>query len=139
MLYLFEVLQVNFIFDYLAYLLENLDQQILDLIMITIQNTGNRLRRENPKFLKQFIDKVKETIKPELTNTKTNLLLEILNDLKLNKNIRNDPTQSLEFLNNWLKRGVILKRKMVQKSFPLSFKEALICDFTKKNWWIQVN
>lgn len=136
---MFEGLQVDFIFDYLAYLLENLDERILDLIMLTIQNTGNRLRRENPKFLKQFIDKVKETIKPELANTKTNLLLEILNDLKLNKNIRNDPTQSLEFLNNWLKRGVIIKRKMVQKSFPLSFKDALSCDFTKKNWWIQVN
>ncbi len=138
LIYLFECLQVDFIFDYLAFLLENIDEKIIDLIMLTIQNTGNKLRRENPKFLKEFIEKVKETIKPELINTKTNLLLEILHDIRMNKNIRNDPTQSLEFLYNWLKKEVIVKRKIVQKSFPLSFKDVLTCDFTKRNWWIKV-
>ena len=59
----------------------------------------------------------------------------ILVDIRMNKNIRNNPFESLAFLINWLKKNVIAKRKIVPKIFSFSLKAMETMDFTKAKWW----
>lgn len=124
-------------YEFLQYLFDFIDENVLELLLLAVQNIGSKMRKDNPKLFKQFLDTIKDKF-PNNTDSKINFLLELLNDLKLNKSLRNDPTQRLEFLNNWLKKQIIVKNRLNAKSFPLGFKEILNCSFEKKLWWIPV-
>jgi len=90
-----------------------------------LELTGHKIRNDSPLILKRIIEHTKEklegsTLKANFS-AKISYIIELLNCIKLNKIIKNDPTERLSFLKNWLKNQVMIKLKLKQITFPLTF------------------
>jgi len=141
--YIFDSISLDFINEYLSFLIEKMNGEIIELLLIIIQNIGTKVRKDNPKILKDLIDFIKDSFEkykvskgiPSLQ--RGDFLLMMLNDIKLNKNIKNNPFESLSFLMGWVKKNVVGRMKLVPKIFCIGFKSLKNADFEKNKWWIQ--
>lgn len=139
--YIFDSISLDFLYEYISFLLQDIDNEIVEILLNLLQNTGLKIRKDNPKLLKEIIELTKTSFDRYKAEKNVNgfekgdFLLMILNDIKLNKNIKNNPFETLSFLLSWLKKNVIQKMKIVQKVFSLDFKTTLNADFTKRKWW----
>ena len=83
-----------------------------------IQNVGMKIRKDDPKLLKQLIIDINECFEKFTKNNsnldkqtfKINFILETLNNIKLNKNLKiNNPLERYEFYINFIKKIILHK------------------------------
>ena len=140
--YVFDSISLDFIKEYLNILIDRMDEGIIELLLVIIQNIGMKVRKDNPKILKDLIDFIKDSFEKYKTFNKVinlqkgDFLLMMLNDIKLNKNIKNNPFESLSYLMNWQKKNVIQRMRLIPKIFSFGFKNLENVDFEKNKWWI---
>lgn len=143
--YLFDSITLDFVFEFITSLLQKIDNDMIEILLTIIQNTGLKIRKDNPKLLKDMIDQIKTAFDRYKNENsiqgfeKGDFLLMILNDIKLNKNIKNNPFETLSFLLSWSKKNVLQKMKLVPKIFSLDFNKLLEADFTRRQWWDRIN
>ncbi len=140
-LYIFDSVSCDFVKSLIEYFCKNLNDQVLELTLLLIQNTGSKIRSDNPRILKDLITLIKEasdqyTKVNNFQTKKQEFILQTLNDIKLNKRIKADPIEKLNFLINWVKKNVIHRFKLSQKLFPMDFEGAFNSDFSSNRWWI---
>ena len=138
--YLFNSLPLDFIKEFIEILINKMSSETIEILLLVIQNIGLKVRKDNPKTLKELIDLVKEAFErfkneKKGESQKGEFLMSILQDIRLNKNIKNNPFETLGFLMTWLKKNVIGKLKLVEKVFSFSLKTMEFADFTKAKWW----
>ena len=51
-------------------------------------------------------------------------IIKTLETLKFNKNFKNDPTEKLKFLKNYLTKSLPRRFKIIKKKFPSGFNQA---------------
>lgn len=140
--YLFDSISLDFLNGYISFLLERMNNEIIELLLTIIQNIGMKVRKDNPKILKDIIDSIKDAFERYKTANdlkiiqRGDFLLMILNDIKLNKNLKNNSFESMGFLISWIKKNVLGKLKLVPKMFTLLFAELKNADFNQNRWWI---
>ena len=105
--YIFESITVEFLKSYLDFILNHAALDRIELIMIMIQNTGMKIRGDNPKILKEMIEKITNTLKSDSEQGKEKYLLETLYDIRMNKKIKGDPTERLQILVNFVRNGIL--------------------------------
>ena len=110
--YVFESISVEFIYGVLKYLLEFMNDTILEILIIFVQNIGAKIRADNPTILKDLIElisqKFEEKKNDEEFTKKSKFLILTLNDIKLNK-MKTNPLERLNFLCLFIKKNVINK------------------------------
>lgn len=117
-LYDFDILNEDFIQEVLLYLADHLNNDTISHISTIIQNSGYKIRQNNPASIKMILDylrgkyeekKQSQGEKEGQLTKKMDFMFLNINDLKHNKKINNDAQDRLTFLLNWLKRSVISK------------------------------
>lgn len=136
-LYIYDAVGIDFVFSFVEYLLANLCPATLDTLLKLLQNTGMKVRSDNPGKLKSLISDVTERFQTDDSQEKSRnnqFILDLLNDIKLNK-YKNDLKEKLAFLISFLQKRVVQKYKVVQKCFPADFMHCFSSDFSKKQWY----
>ncbi|EAR96171.2 MA3 domain protein (macronuclear) [Tetrahymena thermophila SB210] len=142
--YIFDDVSIDFISGYLEHLLQNINQRTIEALLILVQHVGAKIRQDNPQILKNIIDNTKAKV-DEYSNQlkaqgkqvpkKIEFVMLTLNDIRLNKKLKTDPVQRLNFFINWLKKNIIQKMKLTKRTFPVDFKFAFNSKRDTPRWY----
>ncbi|KAL4504278.1 hypothetical protein ABPG72_021116 [Tetrahymena utriculariae] len=142
--YIFDDVSIDFVSGYLEHLLQNINQRTIEALLILVQHIGAKIRQDNPQILKNIIDNTKVKV-DEYSNKlkaqskqvpkKIEFVMLTLNDIRLNKKLKTDPVQRLNFFMNWLKKNIIQKMKLTKRTFPVDFKFAYNSKRDTPRWY----
>ncbi|KAL4459343.1 hypothetical protein ABPG74_017956 [Tetrahymena malaccensis] len=142
--YIFDDVSIDFISGYLEHLLQNINQRTIEALLILVQHVGAKIRQDNPQILKNIIDNTKVKVDEYSTKLKAQgkqvpkkieFVMLTLNDIRLNKKLKTDPVQRLNFFMNWLKKNIIQKMKLTKRTFPVDFKFAYNSKRDTPRWY----
>ena len=65
---------------------------------------GPKIRKESPLILKELINAIQTKIEVFQNSLKAKFILLLLNDIRMNKNLKSNPMERMEVIVNWLKK-----------------------------------
>ena len=65
---------------------------------------GPKIRKESPLILKELINSIQTKIEVFQNSLKAKFILLLLNDIRMNKNLKSNPMERMEVIVNWLKK-----------------------------------
>ncbi|CAD8063685.1 unnamed protein product [Paramecium primaurelia] len=128
--YLFESISLQFIKEFIKYLLKTQTADNVENLLIIIQYCGKKIRQDNPAILKLIIEDIKQAFQ-NVSESRTKFLLMTLDDLRLNKKIISQ-SERLEFILNWHKQRT---QKLIHRIFCQGFDFSYESQFLSNNWW----
>ncbi|CAD8079426.1 unnamed protein product [Paramecium sonneborni] len=128
--YLFESISLQFIKEFIKYLLKNQTADNVENLILIIQYCGKKIRQDNPAILKMIIEDIKQAFQ-NASESRTKFLLMTLDDLRLNKKITSQ-SERLEFILNWYKQRT---QKLIHRIFCQGFDFSQESQFLSNNWW----
>ncbi|CAD8175224.1 unnamed protein product [Paramecium octaurelia] len=128
--YLFESISLQFIKEFIKYLLKSQTADNVENLLIIIQYCGKKIRQDNPAILKLIIEDIKQAFSTA-SESRTKFLLMTLDDLRLNKKIASQ-SERLEFILNWHKQRT---QKLIHRIFCQGFDFSYESQFLSNNWW----
>jgi hypothetical protein len=134
-------LGVHFMREYLEFLCKNFSVASLELIQVAVVNAGRAIRSESPLILKSLIQEILSTFAEfkkgkESYPQAVDFIIQALESIKVNKSIKNDPTEKLEFLKNYLHKSLPKRFGLSKKRFPCGFNQALAANFSNGKWFL---
>lgn len=109
--YIFNSVSIDFIRGIFDDLIKEISESDIELLIVLVNFCGHKIRSDSPAALKHIVSNVKSSIeKYQSTKSehskKIDFILINLNDIKMNKKIKNNPIERLQYLINWLKKSV---------------------------------
>ena len=123
-LYIFDSISCDFIKSLIEFLCKNINDNVLELTLLLIQNTGSKIRSDNPRILKELITLIKESSDQytKLNNFQTkkqDFILQTLNEI----NGRELPKDTIQHLLSLKSQNFNLFYRFCKflLSFPLKY------------------
>jgi nucleolar MIF4G domain-containing protein 1 len=106
----------------------------IELILIIIQNCGYQLRKDNPIGLRDFILQLKTIPRTSFigTSSRIEFMLEVIDDLKNNKQKYVEQSNALKPLRKWLQQ---CSQENFKSALEISWKDLMDIE-TNGRWWI---
>ena len=106
-LYYFNVFTSDIIMGFIKFILLELDEARIEILITIFTLIGFTLRKKEPALLKELINATNEACRTcTATSTRMRYMIEFLTDIKNNKKKQNLAEERLKFLKNWLKNSV---------------------------------
>ena len=135
-LYNFKIVSKVFIFDFVAFLIEELDEVYLEYLIGILKNCGYQLRKDDPQMLKNVIQTVNEKTETIGKSFRFKFLIETLTEIKNNKRRQNPIDDLLTKLKKLISN--LTKTHNYSSIEPLGFSLDDLMSVDKRGKWWQV-
>jgi len=131
-LFTFGLTNSTLVFDLLIQLANNITENGIEIIAVVLNEIGNRLRKDDPAKLLQFIETIQQYREDDAGQTRMQFLLKEVYDLKNNRKLNNDDsTRRLKkFLQN-IRQNTSSSRSALQLTW-----DDLLHAEERGRWWV---
>ncbi|KHJ31758.1 putative glycerol defect protein 1 suppressor [Erysiphe necator] len=142
MIYIFQVIGSNILFDYIRFILKELSELNTELLLKIIRTCGPQLRQDDPSSLKDIVVMVRTArakVMEQEISVRTRFMIETINDLKNNR-MKTGGANSAITSNHIIRMKKILgslNNRTIKATEPLRIGLKDIHDSNKKGkWWL---